>query len=141
MAEPELSEEEYWVLLVYFESHGFLEPHDILDIQYRLVQLSFHETDAVLRSLIKKNVLSLSPNNKQVRITDYGAELYRATKRAQVEWKAQRIIRVPALDRDVVVIRAGERFKANRVLIAISNRILKWTTWTGSGSCSNGSAC
>lgn len=35
---------------------------------------------------------------------------------AQKDWESQPIIRITTLDRDEVVIRAGERFRANRLL-------------------------
>jgi hypothetical protein len=116
VTEPELTKWEIWVLQVYFDEHGFYRPHDIIQVIHRLDTLSFHEGKAVLKSLIQKNVLSISPDNRQVRITDYGAELYFATVRAQKDWEAQKIIRTATLDRDQILIRAGERFKANRML-------------------------
>ena len=116
MAEPELSKWEYWVLKVYFEAHGFFGPHEINEIRAQLSMLGFSDTNTILQSLVEKKVLSLSPDKRQVRITDYGAEFYHAIERAQGEWESQKIIRVATLDRDEQVIRAGERFRANHIL-------------------------
>src|SRR5207244_4053645 len=98
------------------KEYGFYQPHDINQVIHRLGQLSFYDAAAVLQSLIQKNIIDVSPDKMRVRITDYGAELYNATVRAQKDWESRSIIRVATFDRDQLLIRAGEVFKANRML-------------------------
>jgi hypothetical protein len=112
----ELEEWELWVLRVYFERYGLLAPHDKSDIWRYMRDLSFFKTEPTLQSLIDKKVLSLSPDNRKVRLTDYGLELFQAAVAAQGDWESRPVIKVSNLERDEVVIRAGETFKANRVL-------------------------
>lgn len=115
-ARPELDKSELWVLQVYFEPYGLVAPHDLNRVKHELLRLSFGGGDSVIQSLLGKKVLSLSPDGQKVRLTDYGLELYRAMTVTQRDWESQRLIAVSSLDRDEVIIRAGETFKANRVL-------------------------
>ncbi len=120
-----LEQSELWVLDIYFRQYGLHSAHDVGDIRHRLILLSFGETDAVLASLVSKKVLSVSPDQTKVRLTDYGAELYVASKAAEGDWEKRPIIRVSTLDRDEVVIRAGEMFRANRLLRDILSQAQK----------------
>ena len=111
----ELEEWELWMLQVYFQRYGLLAPHDLSDIRHQMQLLSFSRTEGTLQSLIAKNVLSLSPDKRKVRLTDYGHELFRAAVAAQQDWESQPIITVSNLERDEVLIRAGKTFKTNRM--------------------------
>lgn len=73
--------------------------------------------------MIKKRVLSVSPDGVSVKFTDYGIELYRAAVNAQEEWDSQPIIKVETLDHDQLLIRAGETFRANRILREILAKV------------------
>src|SRR5262245_52896149 len=69
-----------------------------------------------LHTLIKKKVLNL-------KFTDYGIELYKAMEREQEDWEKQSIIKISNLDREEILIRAGETFRANRVLREILQKV------------------
>jgi hypothetical protein len=111
----ELTEQELWVIQVYFETHGF-SAHRIVDIRLYLQRLSFRYAKQVIDSLIEKNVLSKSPNGISVKFTDYGVGLYRATVRAQTQWEAEPIAKVSVSNQDEVLIRAGDMYLANHLL-------------------------
>jgi hypothetical protein len=57
-----------------------------------------------------------------VKFTDYGLELFHATERGQKEWDGHPIARITTADRDQILIKAGEAFRANRVLRDIFRR-------------------
>jgi len=124
---PDLSEDEFWLIEVYFKEYGFKSAHYINDIDVKMMRLSCYDAEERVRSLIKKNVLSLSPDGRQVKFTDYGLELYESMVHAQQDWAKQPIIRVSNLNHDQIIIRAGETFKADRVLreiFAVANKEL-----------------
>ena len=111
----ELTEKELWVIQVYFGSRGFGR-HRILDICRELSRLSFHYSEEIIESLIRKNVLSKSPDGMQVKFTDYGLGLFRATERSQDQWEAEPIAKVSVSNQDEVLIRAGDLYLANHLL-------------------------
>ncbi|MGD1017721.1 MAG: hypothetical protein ABSA12_00230 [Verrucomicrobiia bacterium] len=113
----ELSKKEFWVVGVYFMKFmSWTMPHELVQVQIALARLHCETGDQILQSLIDKNVLSLSPDGHMVRLTDYGAELYASMSHAQQEWESQPIIRVSNIQKDEILVRAGEHFKANRIL-------------------------
>jgi hypothetical protein len=112
----ELSKDEFWLIEVYFACRGLDRAHRITDVSLDMRRLSFHNTEEVVRSLVRKQVLSLSPDGDNIKFTDYGIELYDSMLKAQEEWENQPIIKVSNISRDQVLIRAGETFKANRVV-------------------------
>lgn len=119
----QLTQDEFWMIQVYFEHRfGFTGSHDIFDIDREMMRLHFFEGRQVIMSLIEKNVLSISPDRNKVKFTDYGIELFHSMLRAQEEWHAQPIVRVSDLERDQILVRAGETFKGNRVLRGIFGR-------------------
>jgi hypothetical protein len=61
----------------------------------------------LLDSLIKKRVLSRSPDGYQVKFTDYGVELYHALDMAQNEWEKAPSIKISNLEKDEILIRVG----------------------------------
>lgn len=120
----ELSEREFWLITVYFKhQHGFGGSHDINRIVHEMLGLSCGDAERIIHSLIDKNVLSQSPDKRQVKFTDYGLELYTAMERAQQDWEKQPIIKVSNIERDQILIRAGETFRANRVLREILQEV------------------
>jgi len=112
----ELSPDEYWFIGVYFRARGFSGSHNINDINHFMNLHGDGSTGTRIVSLVKKNVLSLSPDCLKVKFTDYGLELYESMVNAQKSWDKQDIIKVSSLERVQIQIRAGEGFKANRVL-------------------------
>ena len=54
--------------------------------------LSFYFID-----LIERRFLNLSPDKQQVKLADYGIELYEAMERAQEDWEKQPIIKIQIL--------------------------------------------
>src|SRR5437867_4105606 len=120
----ELTEREFWLITVYFKHHGrFGGSHDIHRIVMEMLRLSCGDSERIVHALIDKNVLSLSPDKKQVKFTDYGLEMYTAMERAQKDWEKQPIIKVSNIDRDQILIRAGETFRANRILREILQEV------------------
>jgi hypothetical protein len=113
----ELTEREFWLITVYFKNYrGLGGSHLFTDIRTHMNILDCRDSEQLIRSLIIKKVLDLSPDKKRVKFTDYGIEMYTAMERAQKSWEDQPIIRISKLDRDQILIRAGETFTANRVL-------------------------
>ena len=113
----DLTEKEFWLITVYFKNdRGFGGSHSLTDIHRHMQLLSCGDSEQLIRSLIAKKVLDLSPDKRQVKFTDYGLEMYTAMERAQKDWEKQPIVRISKLDRDQILIRAGETFDANRVL-------------------------
>lgn len=121
----ELTKDEFWLISVYFEGRGFNQDHYIHDIEFEMMRLSFSETTQTIKSLVQKKVLSLSPDKYKVKFTDYGVELYQSMARSQKDWESQGVIKVSNLDRDQIIIRSGETFKANRVLREIISQVRK----------------
>jgi hypothetical protein len=120
----ELTEREFWLITVYFKHHrGFHGSHRINDIVMEMLQLSCGDSERIIHALIEKNVLNLSPDKWQVKFTDYGLEMYTAMERAQADWEKQPIIKVSNIDRDQILIRAGETFRANRIVREILQEV------------------
>ena len=119
-----LTEREFWLITVYFgHRRGFAGSHRIQDIVFDMGRLHCGDAKQIIDSLVDKKVLSLSPDKQMVKFTDYGIELYSAMDGSQKEWENQPIIRISNIDRDQILIRAGETFRANRVLREILGQI------------------
>jgi hypothetical protein len=112
----ELTERELWMIEVYFRDYGLTGSHDLLDLQRFLMRLGVADGRGLAMSLVQKNILSLSPDQRKVKFTDYGLEVYRGMKAAQDAWDRQPIVAVSSLTRDQIQVRAGEHFRANRIL-------------------------
>jgi len=112
----ELTKQEFLFINVYFGSERAHRVNDVLrrisEIGGGLAFLRREEFD----SLIKKQVLCRSPDGKQVKFTDYGLELYQAFDAEQKAWEEAPVIKISNVEKDQILIRAGEAFKANRVL-------------------------
>jgi hypothetical protein len=120
----ELTEREFWLIRVYFKhDRGFGGSHRIHDIVLKMMRLLCGDAERIIDSLIQKKVLSLSPDKQHVKFTDYGLELYTAMERAENDWEDQPIIRISNIDRDQILIRAGETFRANRVVREILGQV------------------
>lgn len=119
----ELTKDEIWFIDVYFKRRGFYGSYDIIHVTLEMQRLSFGRTKEVIHSLVKKRVLSLSPDGRSVKFTDYGIELYRATAMAQAEWESQPIVKVSNIEHDQILIRAGETFRANRIIREMLSRV------------------
>ena len=118
----ELNDGEYWFLLMWSYHLGVGNPQDIPSLGFFMLRLSAPSPEPVIEALVRKRVLELSPDQRMVKFTDYGLELFRATQRSQKEWESQPIARISTADRDQILVRAGETFKANRVLRDIFRR-------------------
>lgn len=113
----ELTKDEFWLINVYFPIHsGINGAHRVHDIVREMQSLSCGNAKQLLNSLIEKRVLSLSPDGNQVKFTDYGLELWYALDAEQKAWEETSIIKISNLEKDQILIRAGEAFKANRIL-------------------------
>jgi len=117
MQMSELTQDEFWLIDVYFRNYGGMNgAHQINDIVMRMLRLNCGNARQLVESLIAKKVLSLSPDGFKVKFTDYGLEPYSAVKAEQKAWDQERIIKISTLEKGQILIRAGETFKANRVL-------------------------
>jgi hypothetical protein len=112
----ELTKDEFWFINVYFGNFGFQGAHRVVDVIRTVQSLGFGSARQVFESLIKKQVLSLSPDGNQVKFTDYGLELHQALDTEQKAWEEAPIIKISNVEKDQILIHAGEAFKANRVL-------------------------
>lgn len=113
----ELTKDEFWFISIYFKNdRGFSGTHRITDISIYMRGLSNFQAETTIASLVKKNVLSLSPDGYLVKFTDFGIELFQSMNNEQKEWESKRIIPVITTDRGEIVVRAGEFFTGNRVL-------------------------
>ena len=113
----ELTKDEFWLINVYFRQYrGINGAHRVHDIVRAMQSLSCGNARQLLDSLIAKRVLSLSPDENQVKFTDYGLELYYALDAEQKAWEEAPVIKISNLVKDQILIQAGEAFKANRVL-------------------------
>ncbi len=112
----DLTHDEYWLIRVYFAQRGFGLSHYLIDIEIAMLHYRCDNVSELIRSLISKNVLNLSPDGRRVKFTDYGVELYQSMKHAQAEWDNQPLIRVSRIEKDEILIRAGEAFRANRIV-------------------------
>src|SRR5215475_9201942 len=120
----ELTPNEIWFIKVCFKNRrGLSGSHRITDIQTDMQYILRGDSLPTLHTLIKKKVLNLSPDERQVKFTDYGIELYKAMEREQEDWEKQSIIKISNLDREEILIRAGETFRANRVLREILQKV------------------
>jgi len=117
MAMSEITQDEFWFIKVYFRQYpGTNGAHSITDIRMRMLRLHCGNSLSLIESLIAKKVFSLSPDGLKIKFTDYGVELCAAMDADQKTWDQQRIIKISNLEKDQILIRAGETFKANRVL-------------------------
>ncbi|MBF0252532.1 MAG: hypothetical protein HQL29_01830 [Candidatus Omnitrophica bacterium] len=111
-----LSDKEFWFISVYTRARGFGKSHRKHDIWDYMKGLCCYDSDEWIASLIKKNVLSESPDKQKVKFTDYGVDLFRAMKDDQKDWDSKNIIKISTADKDEILIRAGENFIANRFI-------------------------
>jgi hypothetical protein len=113
----ELTSREVWFIDVYFKHHhGFGGSHNINEMKHFMLPLLCGPADAIIKSLIAKKVLSVSPDGNKVKFTDHGLGLYRSLQSAQQEWEKQPVIRVNNLTKEQILVTAGETFTANRIL-------------------------
>lgn len=118
----ELSKKEFWLISVYFyHARGFGGSHSKHDIWHYMSGLCCYDADDIVESLVQKNVLSQSPDGYKVKFTDYGIELFNAMKKEQDSWDSKNIINISNIKKDEILIRAGERFKANRIIRELIN--------------------
>ena len=118
----ELDEREQWFLLMWSLELGFQFPQRVIDLGLLMLRLSGPRPEPLIDALVKKRVLDLSPDRLMVKFTDYGLELFYASNRSQKEWEKQPIARISVVDRDQILVKAGETFRANRVLRDILRR-------------------
>lgn len=113
----ELTQDEFWFIDVYICNYGGMDGgHWINDIVVRMLRLDCRNAKQLVASLISKKVLSLSPDGRKVKFTDFGLELYAAMGADQKAWDKQGVIKTSNQEKGQILIRAGETFKANRVL-------------------------
>jgi hypothetical protein len=70
----------------------------------------------IIEELIKEHVLDRSPDGFSFKITDFGKELFEATRRKDEEWNKPGIIKVATFTKNEILIRAGEEFVAQRTI-------------------------
>ena len=110
----ELTPDEHWVL-----KFGFYEYADPFKargkgaIRSKLMR-ACRDAGPILEALVKKKVLSESPDKVDVRLTDYGHQLYLYFEGKQNDWHKPDIARVDDDERDEILIRKGETSRAYR---------------------------
>lgn len=108
----ELTPDEHWIL-----KFGFYEYADPFKargkgaIRSKLMR-ACRDAGPILEALVRKNVLSESPSRTEVRLTDYGHQLYSHFERQQEDWYEQEIAGVDDAEKDEILIRKGETFRA-----------------------------
>ncbi len=108
----ELTKRELSVIRSHFMNlMAWAMPRHLVEVQMELVRAGMEDGDKLIESLIKKKVLSLSPDGHMVRMTDYGAELYASMTDAQEGWERQEIVRVESRSSVRVTISRGEMLK------------------------------
>ncbi len=120
----ELNEREYWFLLMWSNHLGVGNPQRMTDLTMFMLRFSAPSPEPVVNALVTKRVLELSPDRSKVKFTDYGLELFRAMYQAQKHWDTEPVARISTADRDQILVKAGETFRANRVLRDIIRRPL-----------------
>lgn len=84
---PDLTERELWLIGTYFANYDLGTPFylqaAIFDIQF---ELRFQQAEDVIHSLIRKGVLSVSPDRSEIRFTQEGLRSYGAALKAQRAW-------------------------------------------------------
>lgn len=112
----DLSIGEFWFLRIYEKCFAFSRDTKITDVEIAMIGLEFYDTKSIMNSLIEKKVLKLSERGQELGITKNGLEVYRAAKRIQEKWECHSISSISYIDSDELLIRSGERFKANRII-------------------------
>ena len=112
----ELSGQEFGVIRKYFHNIGSGGAYLLMDVWHAMVMSQDPKSRNVLEALIKKKVLDCSPDGLKVKFTDYGLELIGSKFSAQKNWDKQKFIKISNINRDEILIRFGETFKANRIL-------------------------
>lgn len=116
-AVPELDDDEIWLLRSQLKTHGLTQPHRVSELSLRIARSALGpDPEPIVDRLVEKQVLSRSPDGLQVRITDYGLEVYGSLENSQKHWESQPLIRISTAERSETLIRAGEPFLANRLL-------------------------
>ena len=62
----DLTHDEYWLIRVYFAQRGFGLSHYLIDIEIAMLHYRCYNVSELIRSLISKNVLNLSPDGRRV---------------------------------------------------------------------------
>lgn len=112
----ELTSDEYRVLR--FGFYQYADPFRPLETA-RIVHQLMHvcmDTRIILEDLVRKNVLSESPDGIYMRLTDYGHELYLHFESEQKEWYQQEIAKVDDAKKDEILIRQGQPFRGYRII-------------------------
>ena len=66
----ELTEDEYWFLLMWSHHLGATNPQGIIDLGLFMLRLSAPTPEPIIEVLVKKRVLDLSPDRRKVKFTD-----------------------------------------------------------------------
>jgi hypothetical protein len=107
----ELTSDEYRVLKFRFYQYANpFQQHDIVGIVHRLMPVSM-DARIILEDLVSKNVLSKSPDETSIRLTDYGHELYLHFENEQKDWYEQEIAKVDDTEKDEILIRQDQKYR------------------------------
>jgi len=112
----ELTSDEYRILR--FGFYQYADPFRSLEratIVHKLMRVCM-DTRLILEDLVRKNVLSESPDKTYVRLTDYGDQLFLYFDSQQKEWHNQEICKVDDAEQDEILIRKGETYRGYSII-------------------------
>ena len=112
----DLSIGEFWFLRIYEKCFGFSRETKITNVEIVMMELEFYDARSIMNSLIEKKVLKLSVRGQELGITKNGREVYGTAKNIQEKWECHPISSISYIDSDELLIRSGEKFKANRII-------------------------
>jgi hypothetical protein len=71
----------------------------------------FHGAEAFYRLMVQPGLMSVSPDGRWCKLTDYGRALYDETEAQQKDWEEPPIIPLEDAEKDQIIIKAGETFR------------------------------
>jgi hypothetical protein len=79
-------------------------------VYYALTKSSANKANEIISNLVKKEILSLSPDNEKIRLTDFGCETFEDFRKRQEEWETKDIVSIND-GKTEISISKGEKFK------------------------------
>lgn len=91
-------------------------PHDISTIKTYLMRSGLYDVNSILRSLISKKIISLSPDGNRVKWTSYGLEAFRGFELDQKDWESKPVEILPDYEEEEIVFHEGDVYKPMRFI-------------------------
>lgn len=83
---------------------------DMWVVYYTSTKADPNKIKDIVSNLIKKEILSLSPNGEKIRLTDFGCEAFEDFRTRQEEWETKDIIQINEGKKEILISK-GEKFK------------------------------